>query len=384
MSGVTTPWTILLLAVALFLPYDLLLPIITILDLPLPWSSAAKSLDFRAADWPSINAALTQKLKAKSPAAHIKSKEEFNEKVDDLIRIITAVLKEQLEERKPNPFQCRWWTKELTSLKKKQNCLSNKSFKFRHLQDHPAHAEYKASTNKFREVMCETRDQDWKDWLESISQQDLYIANKYITSEPTDYSSAWIPTLCTTSNGLPDLAEDNLAKVAALAESFFPPPPTVSHVPPNQIYPSPLHSPRFFSKRRIWQVIQLLSPYKAPGPDKIPNVVLMKCIDTLIDHLFFIFRAVLELKVYHPRWLESITPVLCKIGKTSYDIVKSYQLIGLMNTTPKVLSTLCSKHTSYLAKKRNLLPATQFGGRPGHNTTDAMLLVVHKIKSVWQ
>ena len=91
--------------------------------------------------------------------------------------------------------------------------------------------------------MRKTHDQDWKDWLESISQQDLYIANKYITSEPSDYSSARIPTLRTTSNGLPDLAEDNLAKVAALAESFFPPPPTVSHVPPNQIYPTPLRGP---------------------------------------------------------------------------------------------------------------------------------------------
>jgi hypothetical protein len=212
------------------------MPIITILDLPLPRSSAAKSLDFRAADWPSINTALT-------PAVHIKLKEEFNEKVDDVVRIITAVLEEHLEEKKPNPFKRRWWTKELTSLKKKQNRLSNKSFKFRHLHDHPVHAEYKASANKFKEVMRETRDQDWKDWLESISQQDLYIANKYITSEPTDYSSARIPTLRTTSNGLPDLAEDNLAKVAALAESFFPPPPTVSHDPPNQIYPTPLRSP---------------------------------------------------------------------------------------------------------------------------------------------
>jgi hypothetical protein len=232
--------------------------------------------------------------------------------------------------------------------------------------------------------MCETRDQDWKDWLESISQQDLYIANKYITSEPTDYSSTRIPTLRITSNGLPDLAEDNLAKVAALAESFFPPPPTVSHVPPNQIYPTPLRSPRFFSRNRIRQVIRSLSPYKAPGPDKIPNVVLMKCINALIDHLFFIFRAVLELKVYHPKWLESITLVLRKVGKTSYDVAKSYRPIGLMNTTPKVLSTLCSKHTSYLAEKHNLLPATQFGGCPGRNTTDAMLLVVHKIKGAWR
>jgi ribonuclease HI len=55
-----------------------------------------------------------------------------------------------------------------------------------------------------------------------------------------------------------------------------------------------------------------------------------------------------------------------------------------MNTIPKVLSTLCSKHTTYLAEKHNLLPATQFGGRPGRNTTDAMLLVVHRIKNAWR
>jgi hypothetical protein len=36
------------------------MPIITILNLPLPQSSAAKLLDFRVANWPSINAALTQ------------------------------------------------------------------------------------------------------------------------------------------------------------------------------------------------------------------------------------------------------------------------------------------------------------------------------------
>jgi hypothetical protein len=51
---------------------------------------------------------------------------------------------------------------------------------------------------------------------------------------------------------------------------------------------------------------------------------------------------------------------------------------------PKVLSTLCSRHISYLTNKHNLLPSTQFRGCPGHNTTDAMLLVVHKIKNAWR
>ena len=72
--------------------------------------------------------------------------------------------------------------------------------------------------------------------------------------------------------------------------------------------------------------------------------------------------------------------VLCKIGKSSYDIAKSYCLIGLIDTIPQVLSTLCSKHISYLSEKHGLLPASQFGGWPGQNTLDAMMLMVHKIK----
>ena len=149
-------------------------------------------------------------------------------------------------------------------------------------------------------------------------------------------------------------------------------------------YPPPLKGPRFFSRSRICQVICTLSPYKALGPDKIPNVVLMKCIDVLIDHLFFIFRTVFELTVYHPRWLKSITLVLCKIGKSSYDVAKSYCLIGLIDTILKVLSTLCSKHISYLSEKHGLLSVTQFGGRLGRNTSDAMMLTVHKIKEAWR
>ena len=67
-----------------------------------------------------------------------------------------------------------------------------------------------------------------------------------------------------------------------------------------------------------------------------------------------------------------------------WQLAKSYRPIGLIDTIPKVLSTLCSKHISYLAEKHNLLPSTQFGGRPGRNTTDAMLLMVHKIKDAWR
>ncbi|KAF8227148.1 hypothetical protein L208DRAFT_1298138 [Tricholoma matsutake] len=69
------------------------MPIITILNLPLPRSSAVKFLDFRNADWPLINANLSQQFKARSPEMHIKSKEEFYKKVNNVVRILTDILR---------------------------------------------------------------------------------------------------------------------------------------------------------------------------------------------------------------------------------------------------------------------------------------------------
>jgi hypothetical protein len=136
------------------------MPIVIILDLPLPHPAAAKVLDFRAADWSTINDALTAQLEAEYPTMLIKSKEEFLEKVSVVVHIISETLVKHLDVKHPNPFKKQWWMKELSLLKKTQNCLSSKLFKLRHLWDHPIHVEHWASANKFKEVMQETQEQD--------------------------------------------------------------------------------------------------------------------------------------------------------------------------------------------------------------------------------
>lgn len=50
----------------------------------------------------------------------------------------------------------------------------------------------------------------------------------------------------------------------------------------------------------------------------------------------------------------------------------------------KLLSALVAVGLSYIAEKHNLLPPSQFGGRPGRCTTDAMHQVVQKIKDARQ
>jgi endonuclease/exonuclease/phosphatase family metal-dependent hydrolase len=121
------------------------MPVITVVDLPLPRSAAPQSLDFRSADWPAINKALKIRLAAESPAARICTKDKFITKVDTVVQIITEVLKKNLEVTKLSLYARRWWTKELSDLRTKQNKLSNESYSFCHVLDHPSHAEYKAA-----------------------------------------------------------------------------------------------------------------------------------------------------------------------------------------------------------------------------------------------
>jgi hypothetical protein len=198
---------------------------VTVVNLPLPRSIAPPTLDFRNGDWPKINDILKERLEAESPALRIHTQEQFTEKVDKVISIIAEVLNETLEELKPSPFSRRWWTKELTALKKDQNRLSNKSYKLRDIPGHLIHTEFKAAVNKFKEVMTATRKQDWVDWLESVEHQEIYTANKFLVSEPSDYSCARVPVLCTSSNGTAGTAESNQDKAKELAKSFFLPPP---------------------------------------------------------------------------------------------------------------------------------------------------------------
>ncbi|KAH7917994.1 hypothetical protein BV22DRAFT_986900, partial [Leucogyrophana mollusca] len=80
-----------------------------------------------------------------------------------------------------------------------------------------------------------------------------------------------------------------------------------------------------------------LSPYKAPGPDGICNLVFKKCADIIIPYLLPLFQAVFWLQTYYPPWKEFTTVVLRKPGRPDYTVPKAYCPIALLNTTCKLL-----------------------------------------------
>ena len=158
-----------------------------------------------------------------------------------------------------------------------------------------------------------------------------------------------------------------------LAESFFPKKlMNTAAIAKQNEYPPPACKAHKISKEQIRRHLKRLKPYKAPGPDGIPNIVLLQCADLLIDRLWHIFNAILVKEIYYAPWKHSITVVLRKPGKPRYDMPKAYRPIALLNTLGKLLTAVIAEQLTYYTEKHALLPPTHFGGRPGRTTMDAL------------
>ena len=83
-------------------------------------------------------------------------------------------------------------------------------------------------------------------------------------------------------------------------------------------------------------------------------------------------------------WKHFKTITLRKPGKPDYSLPKAYRPIALEDTLSKVVESLMARKLAMLAEQYDLLPPTHFGGRPGRNTTDAILHLVQQVKDAWR
>jgi len=143
----------------------------------------------------------------------------------------------------------------------------------------------------------------------------------------TDGSMAHIPTIVEkdTASAIMGTYTTEEEKCALLIGTFFPlklvalPPfPSVKGPFPT---PLPLTHP---SVSLISKTILKMSPYKAPGPYKIPNVVLHKTITTLAPLLHKCLITILMLNYCPKAWRMWLTIILHKPGWPDYTIAKAY------------------------------------------------------------
>lgn len=360
------------------------LSVLTKLDLSAAVTPPKSTPNFREVDWQKFQTMVGIKLERSYPPTEISMQVQLDRACAEL----TSILQDAISFDVPKTTICtktkRWWTKELTTPRREAKKLGRQTFKFRDKPFHYVHTAYKDANKLYHRTLQSTKMQHWWDWLEKVDNPDIWTIQKLLAALASDGGSSKIPTLKYKAGDTELKARSNEEKGCILAKNFFPmkPPPE----PPiaDTSYPSQCSKVGNITSKAIMRQICKLKPYKAPGPDGIPNIILINCADLLVDRLYHIYMAIFNKRLYYAPWKAFNIIVLCKLGKPSYKVVKAYQPIALINTLWKVLTAILAEQLTHCAEKHQLLLKHHFGGRPGHTTTDAMHLLTYKIKSAWR
>ena len=133
------------------------------------------------------------------------------------------------------------------------------------------------------------------------------------------------------------------------------------------------------TEQEIARALTGIKGSKAPGIDGLPTLVWKKTWSAISDIVGQIFEASIQLGYYPRRWKTASIVVMRKDGKPDYTTPDAYRPISLLNTLGKILERVMAKRLSYYAEKYRLLPDTQFGGRPGRSTEQALLILANSI-----
>ncbi len=177
------------------------LPILTKLDLATLTVEESAIHNFREVNWELFKKGLERRLGRLERAGKIHSQVHLNKACCEL----TKAIQEMITETVPVMHICtrskRWWTKELTQLRRNTNRLGRQSSKLSKYPYHMKHAEHVDAVKLYRNTLETTKQQHWRDWLERVEEPDIWTAHKLTSLQPTDGGKSRIPVLtCKSGN----------------------------------------------------------------------------------------------------------------------------------------------------------------------------------------
>ena len=148
-------------------------PIITVLELPQERVRPTPSYDFRMADWDDFRENLQIRLTEIPEPRPLLNEDEFRKAALDLTEALQDTIRTRIEIKKPAPHSRRWWTSELSTLKRQLNKLNHQSYKFRALTTHPSHDNARELRNELKEAIKKAKEKHWRDFLEEAQGGDV-------------------------------------------------------------------------------------------------------------------------------------------------------------------------------------------------------------------
>jgi len=249
------------------------------LTIPQGCTPSNPNYNFRDVDWELFRKTLKTHLSKLPPPDEITTAEQLNKASENLTHALQNTIASCVKRSNPRPDTKRWWNGDLTAMRKELNKLRADSNRNRALTDHTSHNELRRKSNTYGEAILLTKKQHWENYLEEMTPDNIWTANKYLKEPIGDGGNPRIPTLrIKDEQGTETKVNDNRDKANLFAASFFPPPPVNTNVPANFTYPQPIPDPPQITKAQIENQVRRLSHFSDPFiyPSKVILIQIFK------------------------------------------------------------------------------------------------------------
>jgi hypothetical protein len=329
----------------------------------------------RQADWGEVRRHLSH---LNDNPVNIETPAELEQQSEVLIQEVTRALDQVCPKSKSSPYCKRWWTAELTALRKEYTRVRNQCTRSRGYgcQRPDLEEAERALRQRFHTAIRDQKRKHWNDFLQDAG--NIWKAAKYLSNRS---GSTTVPTLRTSVK----MVERDEEKAQVLLSSFFPPLPPIQEEEQRTTAERP-SSPLPFeplTHEEVGSAIRGAQSWKAPGQDGLPMGVWQEAWPAVGKRIFQIFEASLRLGCIPESWRTAKIVVLHKFNKDR-SLPKSYRPISLLPTLAKAMETVVAKRISYLVEKYQLLPANHFGARSRRSCEQALNVLVEKIYDAWR
>ena len=132
-------------------------PIVTILELPQERIKLKPMYDFRLTDWEDVLENLSIRLTEIPEPALLRDDESFQQAVKDLMEALQDTIRTRVKLKKPILQSQCWWNSDLDDMRKEINKLSNESYHYHAIKDHPSHRKLRRTRNKYGEEIVKVK-----------------------------------------------------------------------------------------------------------------------------------------------------------------------------------------------------------------------------------